>query len=324
MNKFYFISPASYTSEQMLRDLEKLNKENFVFIKEPINIKNKIIRKLFTAYFNLNAKVNLPFKCIWHKFYSLSKIDFDGDDNYIILGNGVFNYYDYKWLNKLKEKYNLRFIVYYIDPLSGLMSTYMKENIEKLDKEQVYTFDYNDSKTMNCIHSMNFYSKKEISVNSQEQYDVYFVGMNKKNRVEQIHKIWDKLQDKNISCDFNIVGVDDQIQTRHGINYNKPKVYDEVLEDIQNSKCILEVLQPGQTGVTLRYYEAIAYNKKLITNNALIKELPFYDEKYMQVFDNIENIDVDWINNNIEVDYKYNNEFSPINFLKEIELFTAV
>ena len=323
MKKYYLISPGSLTSKERVRDLETYKKDNFSYKKEPIICKNKFVRKALQLYFRINIKVNLPLKCIWHRFFTLSHIDLSKDENYIILGNGIFNYYDSAWLNKLKKKYNVHYILYYIDPISGLMSKYMKDNIEQLDKDYTFTFDYEDSRRIDAIHTMCLYSKRDVPiVEKVKKNSVYFVGMNKKNRVEIIHEIWDKLQSGGIKCDFNIVGVDKDSQIKEDIHYNNMQTYDEILEHIQSYECILEVLQPGQSGVTLRYYEAVLYNKKLITNNQLVKKLPFYDSKYIQVFDNIEDIDINWIKKKEKIDYKYQNEFSPINFMKKIEELT--
>ena len=323
MKKYYIISPGSPTSKQMLRDLQEYRAENFEFIEKPVICNHKITENLLKLYFRINAKINLPFKGIWHRCFAVSKINIEQNENYIILGNGNFNYYDSKWLNKLKKKYNVHYIIYYIDPISGLMSKYMENNIKELDSDYVFTFDYEDSKKINAIHTMNLYSKKNIEITDEViKNSVYFVGMNKKRRADIVHQIWKRLIKNNISCDFNLVGVDEQEQIDNRINYNNMKTYDDVLSDLQRYECILEVLQPGQTGVTLRYYEAVAYNKRLITNNKLVKELPFYNEEYMQVFDEVEDIDIDWIKKEVIVDYHYNNEFSPVNFLKEVERCT--
>ena len=67
------------------------------------------------------------------------------------------------------------------------------------------------------------------------------------------------MKNENIKCKFSIVNVEDKDKTMDGIDYNVRKSYDEVLNEIQSCECILEILQQGQSGVTLRYYEAISY-----------------------------------------------------------------
>ena len=95
--------------------------------------------------------------------------------------------------------------------------------------------------------------------------------------------------------------------------------YDRILADVLASNCILEVVQEGQNAQTARYYEAICYNKKLLTNNMNVEKLPFYDERYIRVFKTIDDIDFDWIKEKNIIDYGYNNEFSPIKILNKLE-----
>ena len=70
---------------------------------------------------------------------------------------------------------------------------------------------------------------------------------------------------------------------------------------------------------SLRYFEAIVYNKKLLTNNPEVVELPYYDERYMRVFESIEDIDVDWVKAIEKIDYKYKGEFSPLGIIEYIK-----
>ena len=104
------------------------------------------------------------------------------------------------------------------------------------------------------------------------------------------------------------------LQKVEGINYilNGVIPYKTVLNNLQNSKCILEILRDKQRGPSLRYFEAVCYNKKLLTNNPAIIDFPYYDERYMRVFSKPEDIDINWIKEDISnVDYHYKGDFSP-------------
>ena len=83
---------------------------------------------------------------------------------------------------------------------------------------------------------------------------------------------------------------------------------------------MLEIVTKGQTGITLRTVEAICFNKKLLTNNSMIKNMPFYDSRYMKLISEMKDIeDYDrFINNNDEVHYENCNYFSPIMLLRKI------
>ena len=66
-----------------------------------------------------------------------------------------------------------------------------------------------------------------------------------------------------------------------------------------------------QYGPSLRYFEAVCYNKKLLTNNPCVVDLPYYDPRYIQVFNNPSDIDIDWLREDCTVDYGYKGDFSP-------------
>ena len=94
--------------------------------------------------------------------------------------------------------------------------------------------------------------------------------------------------------------------------------YEENIKNILYSKVILEVIQENQSGNTLRYQEAILYNRKLLTNNENIINMPFYNSKYMRVFTDITELDINWIKNNEIITYNYNNEFSASKLVDDI------
>lgn len=321
MKKIILIGPGSTSCRHMLADLENYKAEDFEYIAEPIRIKNRFIRYCFHMYFRINSKIRLPFPEIWSKWYTLPEMVENRDDiYYVILANGDFNYYSSRWLNKQKKKKNLHYIVFLIDPLSGLLSNYMTSELFSTEYEWLYTFDYEDAKKINAIHIMNLYSAKRISGENKvmQNTGVYFAGTNKKNRVDIVHQIYKRLVTDSVECKFRITKVPTSMQTQKKIIYNDTLSYDEVLKELQEYSCILEILQSGQVGVTLRYYEAIVYNKKLLTNNPLVKKLPFYNPEYMQVFSSVEDIDTEWIKKNVAVDYGYHDEFSPIKFIEDV------
>ena len=55
--------------------------------------------------------------------------------------------------------------------------------------------------------------------------------------------------------------------------------YKENLLNVQKTKCIVEIVQDKQYDITLRPLEALAFNKKLITNNPHIKSYTFYNSQ---------------------------------------------
>lgn len=65
----------------------------------------------------------------------------------------------------------------------------------------------------------------------------------------------------------------------------KPCPYSAVKDIFRQSAAVLDIEHPRQTGLTMRSFETLGAQKKLITTNAKVRELPFYNEQNIQVID---------------------------------------
>ena len=99
---------------------------------------------------------------------------------------------------------------------------------------------------------------------------------------EELEKIKENLEKANYKCLFIIPGV----TQKEGISY------DENLQIIKRSKCIIDIYQKHQLGLTRRPLEALFYNKKLITNNQDIVNYDFYNPNNIYILKQINIIDI--------------------------------
>lgn len=60
--------------------------------------------------------------------------------------------------------------------------------------------------------------------------------------------------------------------------------YSQYMEQASQSRCIVDVMQSGDTSCTLRPLEALALRKKLITNNSCIRNYSFYHPQNIFIF----------------------------------------
>ena len=56
-------------------------------------------------------------------------------------------------------------------------------------------------------------------------------------------------------------------------------------------------------------------------NNKNFNKLPFYDSRFMRYFEKVDDIDIEWVREQIKIDYGYSDEFSPLHILKMIDMF---
>ena len=237
----------------------------------------------------------------------------------VLFLNSVFTEirYPVDALLHLKKEYGAIFILYYIDTIGRGVSIYANYLREKGVFDLIYTFDKCDAYKYGLMFWETPYSK--MSLNVSNNIDLYFCGVDT-DRVDMIQAI-SRVPELDYSMDLIEVSGNGVFEGNNRIILHSVKdimPYKEALEKTLKANCILEIVRPGQVGFTLRVFEAVVYNKKLLTNNESITEFPFYNSKYMRVFKKIDEIDWKWVESKDEVDYHYDGSFSPLKFIEEI------
>ena len=181
----------------------------------------------------------------------------------------------------------------------------------------IYTVDEGDAIKYNLNLFPTPYSIIKEYTSIVPKNDIYFCGVTK-DRGNKIKRILDAIDKNNITTKMDIFC--------NSMEYQDMKAYQKIANIYENSnyipylkvlertlqaKCILELVQENQKALTLRAYEAIAYNRKLLTNCKTILNFKYYNPSYIQYFENIDDIDWNWVKMDIDIDYNYNGEFSP-------------
>lgn len=153
-------------------------------------------------------------------------------------------------------------------------------------------------------------------------HDLYFCG-HAKRRHELLLAIYHRLQEAGLRCHYRVVCGAKEIQSLLGITLSDWTPYHVTAEELIDANCILEILAIHNRESTLRYKEAVMYNKKFLTTNPAITNLPYYDLRWMRVFHTAEDIDLEWLHAVEDVDYGYRGDFSAETFLKRVEELTS-
>lgn len=135
------------------------------------------------------------------------------------------------------------------------------------------TFDMADSKQYGFNYYPQFISLlPEIALTRPIQHDFSFIGKNK-GRELLLNQLESNLKLQGYKTDFYITDSSNQIMS-----------YTEYVTKSIDAKCIVEIVQKGQTGMTLRPIEALLYNRKLLTNNPHILQEDFYHPDNILLF----------------------------------------
>lgn len=314
-DKYILIAPGSDYGKAMWNDINFL--ENGIVLDKVIRSENKILNLLHHIHFSfrLNESFQLPFQRIWQKAYSLTNIKLESDKKYCVIYTDISAARtDVEYLKKIKEKENVELILVMVNTMAR-REKILKNRFRYF--KHIFTFDKNDADAYKFIYHPANYSAVFTKKYAKISKDVFFVGVSK-GRLEKIQGVYRKLKASGAHAEFYISGVRKAEQENIDIHYNEWLTYQEVLRHIEETNCIVEIMDDAQTGITLRTMEAICYNKRLLTNNPMIKELEFYKSGFIQYFDNIEDIDVAFVLDRRPVNYHYQGEFSPIHFIEHI------
>ena len=109
------------------------------------------------------------------------------------------------------------------------------------------------------------------------QSDVYYSGSYEKPRIPVLARLIDDCRSLGLDVKYHL----HHKKRRHLSDYNlstttKTMAYDVNLRYAYNSKIILDLLNPVHHGLSFRFFEALLFDKKIITNNEQAAEYDFY------------------------------------------------
>lgn len=151
------------------------------------------------------------------------------------------------------------------------------ERFKLSNRWRVGTFDKSDALKYNFRYYGLYYLYGHVNPIKEEHFidsELFFIGLDK-GRFAHLRRIESLLKPLGIRTNFKYV---DSFRCLYNHNYCKPLNYTKVIDNLISSNCILDYYQEGQRGFTQRLYEAIFFNKKLITNNEDITKLDLYNE----------------------------------------------
>lgn len=208
----------------------------------------------------LHVSLKLPFESIWYGSWKKSEENIET----IILFDSVYSSRIVKWI--IKNKKDARLIFWFWNPVNvGLLNELRSLSCE------LWSFDKNDCKKYGLNYNAQFYFHTVHAVPAKRDHDIVFIGRDK-NRLSKLIELKQLFDSNGLNTYFHIVS--DKSFTLN--NKTKPIPYDELLSITMRSNAILDLVQDGQSGLTLRTMEGIYLRRKIITNNQEIKYMDFY------------------------------------------------
>lgn len=231
------------------------------------------------------------------------------------------------WI-RYKQK-GIKVVLFLFDSIElGFMQYFQKKILDYIKRgfiDVVYSFDRNDCSKYGFLYWEQVCTPIPYQKNNSVDIDLYFAGRDK-GRYDLISSIASKA----VSKGFRFVCRMPDLNTKksgklkdllHECFKEELLTYNEILLEEQQSNCLLDIVQQGQTGLTWRVIEALYYNKKLITNNKSVKNNRYYNPKWMKIIDYADEIDSEWLKEREDINYQYKNDYSSIKLINEIKRY---
>lgn len=304
----------------ILRDLNELSNVKIIQKSNLFNV--RILSVLFQAHYSqkLNKRINMPFKSLWYRQIIKKALHNNSEKTVFVFYPG---WYEKKFIRWIQNEYpEVIRILYFRDTIKCYADAIQTMNPDNLKREFDYVLCYNPDEVQRygITYASAYFSKLPLYLLNKNfpHYDVSFVGL-AKDRLELLRNIYVKLNEYGISCRFIVAGVPKKERLNDGLEYiDKNISYINYLNVIYASDVILEILKKDTKGATLRCWEAVYYNKKLLTNWRGIEEFQFYDPSSMMYFETVDDISFDFFKSAISPEYNYAGENSPLMLLKQI------
>lgn len=286
----------------------------------PIENHNKLEVFIHELYFHGKVTKFIPefSRRIWYKKYINIP---DTDERIYFWFWGFYVVASSQFRKYLKKHYPNCKIIFTLFDLVKWHLHYTK-NFEKVKDfaDVIFSYDIDDVEKYGLNFHRDGYSilPPEMLCNDYKTHDLNFCGL-AKDRYRRILAVYDAAKAHGINCDFNVPKLpDEEVAKRMELSLSHYIPYLDYLKMIQNENCLLEISQGTSKGYSLRPWEAIAYGKKILSDNKDLLKEEFYDPRFIQIYDEPKNINWDWVKEKIPVDYKYIDKLSIKNYISDI------
>lgn len=212
--------------------------------------------------------------------------------------------YDYIFCNDILDKKilaryraifpNAIFILYLDDSVNNIKG--IEETFSFYDR--VLTFDNCDAEKYGIVLRPLFYSDcfyNLSNLQSKELFDISFIGTSHSDRLKVINSIVDNnnslklylycyLQSWFMYYYYFLFDREYRKVKKEFFRFT-PLSMNQVARIMHDSRTILDIHHPNQSGLTMRTIETLGLKKKLITTNSNILNYDFYDERNILVID---------------------------------------
>lgn len=239
-----------------------------------------------------NCVFEMPLKRLWYKRYFDEKT-MDPQRCAFVFFEVTNLAFSRRLLRHIKTRFPKALLLFFFTNPVGSYNFHKLMKVEDL-YDAIVTFQKDEAGNRGWKYLEYGYSGAMVRDSDLPESDLFFIGKNK-GRLEKLHTIYRLMTEAGVRCDFHITETDKEEQIVPGIHYNHSLSYMETLQHVVKSRCLLELNAGDLDYASIKAAEAVAYRKRLLTNNARIAESMFYDAANMRYFRTPDTIDPGFI-----------------------------
>jgi hypothetical protein len=254
------------------------------------NFNERAVNALSKTFLNKNLKTEKRQK------YVLDSLERLGHQDQILVMNP--DTFDLSTLQKIR-KYTDRLVTYLYDNLERVP---VEDKLYLFDK--VFSFDYIDVKKHGFEKLTNYIYLPHCNKEDQRpEMDLFYITSYDNRRVTLIKLLAKKLIEQGLKFQIMIIGKKSWKHQLTNMFITVPKnlflifsikkiPHNDLPKYYKNAKVLLDLMREGQYGLSFRVFEAMALEKKIITDNEAIKTYDFYNPNNILILNkNSSNLD---------------------------------
>lgn len=251
---------------------------------------------LFTMHWSnqINRRIQLPLKSLWYpKLYGSPK----RKPCCFVFYEGKYLREDLRFVDYIKQQNaDNKTIIYFSDSVSKKKIPNLEDIMKKADLVLSYDKEECARYGMKYIEDIYYEQLLEPTEPEEFKYDVLFLGY-AKDRLKFIYDVYHMMERYHLKMRFIIAGVEKKDRIRaDSIEYiEQPISYMDYLELVQQTRCILEVVQKDSCATTKRLLESVCYKRKLLSNAPSLTKSSLYSPENMMQFDKVEEIPLEFL-----------------------------
>ena len=217
--------------------------------------------------------------------FVIEQLDKLGHQDQILVLNA--DTFDHSTLEYMKKCAN-RFITFLYDNLDRFP---VQDKLHFFDK--IYSFDDKDIEKHGFERLTNYNYLPFLSQEKQNpSEDALYITSYDKKRIKQLDILSQKFEELRLKFDLYVIGKKswkNQLMkpfSKNKIVFTRKRINHENLPEFyKRTKVILDLMRKNQYGLSFRVFEAMALEKKIITDNEKIKNYDFYNPNNILVLD---------------------------------------